>query len=85
MIRLCLGTANFGSKYGLDNKKINKNELSKIIDIAKKNQLMSIDTSFEYLNSHQNLKKVIDKKMNINTKILLKKKFRFVIIKKKDY
>tara|TARA_B100000787_G_scaffold75043_1_gene55287 strand:- start:398 stop:1222 length:825 start_codon:yes stop_codon:yes gene_type:complete len=83
MIKLCLGTANFGSKYGLDNKKINKNELSKIIDIAKKNQLMSIDTSFEYLNSHQNLKEVIDKKMNINTKIFFKKNLDLLSLKKK--
>ena len=83
MIKLCLGTANFGSKYGLDNKKINKNELSKIIDIAKKNQLMSIDTSFEYLNSHKNLKKVIDKKMNINTKIFFKKNLDLLSLKKK--
>jgi aryl-alcohol dehydrogenase-like predicted oxidoreductase len=83
MVKLCLGSANFGSKYGLDNKKINKNKLSKIINIAKMNKLLTIDTSFEYFNSHQNLKKIINKKMSINTKIFFNKNSNFISIKKK--
>jgi aryl-alcohol dehydrogenase-like predicted oxidoreductase len=83
MVKLCLGSANFGYRYGLDNKKINKNKLSKIINIAKKDKLLNIDTSFEYFNSHQNLKKVINKKMNINTKIFFSKNSNFISIKKK--
>ena len=81
MVKLCLGSANFGSKYGLDNKKINKNKLSKIINIAKMNKLLTIDTSFEYFNSHQNLKKIINKKMSINTKIFFNKNSNFISIK----
>ena len=56
MVQLCLGSANFGSKYGLENKKINKSKLINIISVAKKNNLLNIDTSFEYENSHQSLK-----------------------------
>ena len=84
MVKLCLGTANFGSRYGLDNKKINTKDLSKIINIAKKSKLLNIDTSFEYFNSHYNLKKVINKNMNINTKIFLNKSSDFLLIKKKN-
>ena len=85
MVKLCLGSANFGYRYGLDNKKINKNKLLKIINIAKKDKLLNIDTSFEYFNSHQNLKKVINKKMNINTKIFFNRNSNFLSIKKKNF
>jgi len=83
MIKLCLGTANFGSRYGLDNKKINKKDLFKIINIAKKSKLLNIDTSFEYFNSHYNLKKITNKNMKINTKIFLNKCSDFLSIKRK--
>lgn len=83
MVKLCLGSANFGCKYGFDNKKINKKKISKIVNKATMNKLFTIDTSFEYFNSHQNLKKVINKKMIINTKIFLKKNSSFASVKKK--
>ena len=83
MVKLCLGSANFGFKYGLDNKKISQNKLSKIINLAKTSKLITIDTSFEYFGSHQNLKKVINSKMNINTKIFLNKNLDFISVKKK--
>ena len=57
MVKLCLGSANFGSKYGIDNKKLSKDKILKIINTAKNNKIFKIDTSFEYFNSHQNLKK----------------------------
>jgi len=83
MVKLCLGSANFGSRYGLDNKKINMKDLSKIINIARTSKLINIDTSFEYFNSHYSLKKIINKKMKINTKIFLNKNSGFLAIKKK--
>ena len=83
MVKLCLGSANFGFKYGLENKKISQNKLSKIINIAKTSKLLTIDTSFEYFGSHQNLKKVVNNKMNINTKIFLNKDLDFISVKKK--
>ena len=83
MVKLCLGTANFGSKYGLSKNKIANNELLKIMHLANKNDLFNIDTSFEYFNSHQKLREIIKKKTNITTKIFLDKKSSFISIKKK--
>ena len=84
MVQLCLGSANFGSKYGLDNKKIDNKKLSKILNEAFKSKLHNIDTSFEYVNSHHNLKKLIKKKMIINSKIFLKQRSNFMHVKKKN-
>ena len=83
MVQLCLGSANFGSKYGFDNKKIDTKKLSNILNLAFKSKLFSVDSSFEYLKSHHNLKKVIKKKMTINSKIFLKKRSNFTSVKKK--
>lgn len=83
MVKLCLGTANFGNEYGFNNKKIDKKNILKILHLASKNKLQEIDTSFEYYNSHQILKKLIKKKMNINSKIIFKENSNFDLIKKK--
>ena len=85
MVKLCLGTANFGSKYGLSKNKIANNELLKIMHLANKNDLFNIDTSFEYFNSHKKLREIIKKKTNITTKIFLDKKSNFISIKKKIF
>ncbi len=83
MVKLCLGSANFGTKYGLDNKKVDKNHTSKIIDIASNNKIFSIDTSFEYFKSHDVLKKKVGKKTILNTKIFLNKDTSFISVQKK--
>lgn len=83
MIKLCLGSANFGIKYGIKNSVLNKYKLSRIMNLAKINNLQTIDTSFEYYKSHHNLKKVINDQVQINTKIKLNKKLDFLKIKKK--
>lgn len=83
MVKLCLGSANFGFKYGLVNKKINPNKLLKILSLAKKSNVLNIDTSFEYHNSHRNLKKSINSKMNIHTKIFINKNLNLTSLKKK--
>ena len=83
MVKLCLGTANFGNEYGFNNKKIDKKNILKILHLASKNKLQEIDTSFEYFNSHQILKKLIKNKMNINSKIIFKENSNFNLIKKK--
>ena len=59
MVKLCLGSANFGTRYGLENKKVNKNKALNIIKTASKSKIYTIDTSFEYSNSHDQLKKII--------------------------
>ena len=48
--RLMLGTAQFGSKYGITNnsKTPDENNLKKIISLAKENQINSIDTAMNY-------------------------------------
>ena len=53
MVKLCLGSANFGSRYGLEKRKTNNKKIFKIAKIAKINKLFNIDTSFEYFNSHK--------------------------------
>ena len=83
MVKLCLGSANFGTKYGLDNKKVDKNHTSKIIDIALNNKIFAIDTSFEYFKSHDVLKKKVGKKTILNTKIFLNKNNIFIFFQKK--
>jgi len=83
MVQLCLGSANFGSKYGFDNKKIDNKKLSNILNLAFRSKLLSVDTSFEYFKSHHHLKKVIKKNMIINSKIFFKQKSNFLSVKKK--
>ena len=85
MVKLCLGSANFGTRYCLENKKINKNNALKIISTASKSKVYAIDTSFEYTNSHQQLKNVVNKKMNIISKIFLYKNSSFISVKNKIY
>ena len=84
MVQLCLGSANFGSKYGLDNKKIDNKKLSKILNEAFKSKLHNIDTSFEYVNSHHNLKKLIKKKNDYKFKNFFKAEIKFYACKKKN-
>ena len=82
MSQLCLGTANFGTKYGMDNTKINDIDLFKIIRVANTYNVLSIDTSCEYSNSHHNLKKIITENMTINSKIFLEQNSCFSSVKK---
>jgi len=60
---IVLGTANFGTIYGISNKKkISLNNLKKIIKICDKNSIKFIDTSFNYKNSEYIISKVCKKK-----------------------
>ena len=36
MAKICLGSANFGSRYGLKNKALNYYDIKELINIAKK-------------------------------------------------
>lgn len=83
MVKLCLGSANFGTRYGLANKKINKSNLLPIFNEVSKNKIDTIDTSFEYFDSHQQIKKALAEKMKINTKIFLDNNSSFTSLKKK--
>lgn len=83
MVKLCLGTANIGSRYGINQTKLNKNEAIKILNQAIKNNIVNLDTSFEYKSSHTQLKKILNPKIKVNTKIVLSKKTNFELIKNK--
>ena len=54
-MKLILGSANFGTSYGISNtlKKISSNETKKILTIAKKNKISLIDTAANYKNSEK--------------------------------
>ena len=78
-MKLCLGTAQVGSKYGLLNKKIDKNQLDKIIKYLQANKINVIDTAISYGNAYSRLSKYNLKKFRIITKFNLPKK-----IKKKE-
>jgi aryl-alcohol dehydrogenase-like predicted oxidoreductase len=47
-MKLALGTANFGQKYGLIKKKVTKKEIIKILNICKNNNIRLIDTAINY-------------------------------------
>ena len=47
--KFVLGTANFSQKYGVQTTKINLNEIKKILNLAKKNNVIKIDTAESYL------------------------------------
>ena len=85
MVKLCLGTANVGSKYGIKKFKLSKNKVSNILKIALSEKIYNIDSSFEYKNSHKELSKIINNKFKVNTKTFLKKKIVFHRLRKKSY
>ena len=71
-MNLAIGTANFNKSYGIsDNNIINKQDISTIFKIVKKNKINYLDTAFEY-----GLIKNLENQKNIKiiTKIKLPKK-----------
>jgi aryl-alcohol dehydrogenase-like predicted oxidoreductase len=70
-MKIALGTAQFGSNYGIANKsgKINYKEAKKILNLAKKNKINTIDTAINYLNSEKILGRIGVSKFNIITKL----------------
>jgi aryl-alcohol dehydrogenase-like predicted oxidoreductase len=82
-MQLILGTANFGSFYGLGEKKINgfsNRLLNKITKIANSKNIKFIDSSFNYRDSHERIAKLEIKNKKIITKISVKK-----IVNKKNF
>ena len=63
--KLILGTANFSQKYGADNIKLDLNEIKKVLNYAKLNNIKKIDTAHSYLN-------------DINYINLLKNRFKII-------
>ena len=69
-MKLIIGTANAGSKYSLNQfKKNNKKNLTRIINYAKKNKILTFDTAPKYKNAEKILGNQKNKKIKIITKI----------------
>ena len=66
--KVVIGSANFTQNYGLNSKKINLDEINKILTLAKKNKIKRIDTAANYLNDDSIFKKK-NFKFNIISKI----------------
>ena len=73
-MRLVLGTANFGLKYGTENKKLKLIDLKKINRLFKYRKLI-FDSAIDYKNSHKIIGKNFKKKKVI-TKIQHEKWFQ---------
>ena len=75
--KISVGSANFGINYTIDKKKLNKNEIFKILNLAKKSYINSIDTAQSYGDSENiigdYIKSKFYKKWDITTKITKKK------------
>jgi len=72
MRKLILGTAQFGSSYGIANKNkngISKKKINKILDFSKKNKICYIETARNYQNVEKKLAESEINEFNIITKI----------------
>ena len=68
--KICLGTANFGSSYGINKKKaIKKKEIKIIFDYAKKKNINFLDTAINYKNSEKTIGLISKHKFKIITKL----------------
>ena len=75
--KIGIGTANFGSIYGVKKKSISVIKAGKIIQILKKNKIKIIDTSSAYLKSEETLGDLGVSKFNLTTKIAIPNNFDF--------
>lgn len=75
--KISIGSANFGLNYTVDKIKLKKDEVFKILDLAKKSNIHSIDTAQSYGKSENTIGEYIKlnfyKKLEITTKIKIKK------------
>lgn len=66
--RFIIGSANFSKKYGADAVRVDKLELKKILNLAKKENIYEIETAEVYI-GRSSIFRNIDKKFKILTKI----------------
>ena len=69
--RLSIGTAQFGMNYGITNQsgKINFSECKKIIKLAEKNGIFTVDTAPKYGDAEKILGKIGVNRWNVTTKL----------------
>jgi aryl-alcohol dehydrogenase-like predicted oxidoreductase len=67
--KFIIGTANFTQTYGANPTNVSKNEITKILHLAKKHKINKIDTAEAYLKTNYNFKK-IEKTFKFSSKII---------------
>ena len=75
-MRLIIGSAQFGKKYGIKKNKINNTDIGKISNICLKNKIHLIDTAENYGESEKIIGKSSFKKFKIITKIIIPKNLK---------
>ncbi|MEM2111593.1 MAG: aldo/keto reductase [Candidatus Bathyarchaeia archaeon] len=70
-MKLALGTAQFGMRYGIANKygKVSREEVSKIIELCRENQIKFIDTAADYGASEAILGEIGVEEFNVISKL----------------
>ena len=73
-MKLALGTVQFGVDYGINNKtgQVSIDEVFKILDFCRQNDINIIDTSYAYGNSESVIGEYLKKNRNNNFKIITK-------------
>ena len=66
--KFIIGSANFTQKYGIISNKVSDKEIKKILNLAKKKDINTIDTAESYL-KNSNILKNIDNNFKFTTKI----------------
>ena len=75
-MNIALGTANFGSKYGINKKNINSiKNIKKILKYCSANKINILDNAQSYGSSEKLLNQCKLKKFKVITKIKLPKKY----------
>lgn len=69
--KLILGTAQFGTNYGVTNiwGQIGKEEIKSIESVCKKNEVMTLDTAESYGSAHNVIGEIFDENYQVITKI----------------
>ena len=69
--KLAIGTANFNTKYGINNKKkfLSKKSIKNIFKILQKEKILYLDTAKSYKNTEKSIGNLKNKKIKIITKI----------------
>jgi aryl-alcohol dehydrogenase-like predicted oxidoreductase len=67
--KITIGTANLGDRYGFNKNRLSYNNFEKILILAKKNNITSIDTSPNYKNAFNYLKDLKIRNWKIYSKI----------------
>ena len=80
--KISIGSANFGQRYTLNKIMLNQKEINKILDLAKNNRIICIDTAEAYKKSEAKIGNYIKnqnfKDWVITTKLTKNKKLRVV-------